>query len=134
VAAQARATARTADLPALVLAAVTAERFAMIDVNTEHMLPLSHLARRLPRRRSDRPVHPGTIHRWRRHGVRGVRLECVRIGGTWHTSLEAYQRWVEQLTAVETETQPGAISPQGQLGRTRRDEAVEEQLDMAGIR
>lgn len=70
----------------------------IIDVNTEQVLTLSSLAKRLPHRRNDRPVCPATIHRWRQPGVRGIRLECVRIGGIWHTSLEAYQRWVERLT------------------------------------
>ena len=71
----------------------------MIDVNAEHILTLSQLARRLPCRRMQRPVWPATLHRWRHSGLGGVRLECVKIGGIWHTSLEAYQRWVERLTA-----------------------------------
>ena len=71
----------------------------MIDVNTEHVVTLSELARRLPRRLG-RPVHLGTIHRWRGQGVRGVRLDCARIGGIWHTSLEAYQRWVDLLSSA----------------------------------
>jgi hypothetical protein len=41
----------------------------------------------LPRKRRDRPVHASTVHRWRHPGVNGVRLEAVRIGGSWCTSL-----------------------------------------------
>lgn len=54
----------------------------VINVGTEQLLTLSQLAKRLPRHRNDRPVHPSTCHRWRSPGVRGVRLECVRIGGS----------------------------------------------------
>lgn len=84
----------------LLSAASAAAVTASIDVNSERMLTLSQLARRLPCRRSDRPVNPATVHRWRNPGIRGVRLPCVKIGGIWHTSLEAYQRWVERLTAA----------------------------------
>ena len=58
----------------------------VINVGTEQLLTLSQLAKRLPRHRNDRPVRPSTCHRWRSPGVRGVRLECLRIGGIWHTS------------------------------------------------
>lgn len=71
----------------------------VVSVADERVLTLSQLARRLPRSRNDRPVHPSTIHRWRHPGVRGVRLECLRIGGIWHTSLEALQRFCERLSA-----------------------------------
>lgn len=70
----------------------------LIDVNVEHILTFAQLARRVPRRRRDRPVHVSTIHRWRDPGLHGVRLEAVRVGGGWVTSLEAYQRFVESLT------------------------------------
>ena len=36
----------------------------VIDVNTERLITLSQLARRLPQKRRDRPVHVSTIHRW----------------------------------------------------------------------
>ncbi|MEI7687619.1 MAG: DUF1580 domain-containing protein [Planctomycetota bacterium] len=97
----------------------------MLDVNAEAIVTLSQLAKKLPRRRLDRPVHPATIHRWRSPGVRGIRLECVRIGGTWHTSLEAYQRWVERLTIVEsgsnTEVSSARTSPS--------EDAIDRELD-----
>ena len=83
----------------------------IMNVNTEHILTLAQLARRLPARRLGRPVHVSTLHRWRNTGVRGVRLECVRIGGMWHTSLEAYQRWVERLTAAAAPDEPDTRPP-----------------------
>ena len=105
----------------------------MIDVNAEHVVTLSQLAKRLPCRRSERPVHPATIHRWRNPGVRGVRLDCVRIGGIWHTSLEAYQRWVERLTAAEPHSDTTPASAQTSPHHTAHADAVEKQLDDLGI-
>jgi hypothetical protein len=101
----------------------------VINVNAEHILTLSQFARHFPRRRSDRPVHPSTVHRWRAAGVHGVRLECVRIGGIWHTSLEAYARWVEQLTTIEMRGECGLPS----LVARSQGDAVERQLDDIGL-
>jgi hypothetical protein len=105
----------------------------MIDVITEQIVTLAQLARRLPFRRSDRPVHPATVHRWRRPGLRGVRLECVRIGGIWHTSLEAYARWVERLTASEQQADALPVQARPSLRDIAQDETTEKQLDELGI-
>lgn len=70
-----------------------------INISQENLITFTQLAGALPRRRANRPVHCSTIHRWRSKGLRGVRLEAVRIGGAWHTSWEAFQRFTEKLTA-----------------------------------
>lgn len=69
-----------------------------IDVAQEKLITFGELARSLPKRRSDRPVHVSTIHRWHTRGVKDIRLEGVRIGGAWHTSWEAFRRFVDRLT------------------------------------
>jgi hypothetical protein len=97
----------------------------VINVGTEQLLTLSQLAKRLPRHRNDRPVHPSTCHRWRSPGVRGVRLECVRIGGIWHTSWQAFQRWCEQLTALEN----GSAAPQVSSDRPAGDEVHQDRVE-----
>jgi hypothetical protein len=102
---------------------------AVIDVNREQMVTLSQLARRLPRRRMERPVHPATIHRWRCPGVRGIRLECVRIGGIWHTSLEAYQRWVDRLNALETYKASAVDGPLHSVSEEQHQHDIEAALD-----
>lgn len=72
-----------------------------IDVNRESLIPLGELARSLPARRNNRPVHPSTLHRWRTSGLAGgIRLEAVRVGGAWHTSREAFARFCDRLTAA----------------------------------
>jgi hypothetical protein len=102
----------------------------MISVNDEHILTFSQLAKRLPRRRRDRPTSPSTVHRWRSRGVRGVRLEAVRIGGTWVTSLEAYERFCHAVTAnTGGKVQ---VSPTEEQERDSTDQ-VNQQLDELGI-
>lgn len=70
-----------------------------IDITQEQLVTFGELARSLPRRRGDRPVHVATIHRWRSRGLKGIRLEAVRIGGAWHCSREAFRRFADRLTA-----------------------------------
>jgi Protein of unknown function (DUF1580) len=72
----------------------------LIDVANEPLITLAQLARRLPRRRKDRPVAPSTIHRWRAPGIKGVRLECVRVGGAWCTNLRAFQKFCDRLSEL----------------------------------
>ena len=70
-----------------------------IDLSREKLIPFGQLARSLPRRRSGRPISPSTIHRWRSNGLKGIRLEAVRVGGAWHTTEDAFKRFVAKLTA-----------------------------------
>ena len=67
-------------LCSLICLAASAAVCGVINVGTEQLLTLSQLAKRLPRHRNDRPVHPSTCHRWRRPGVRG-RPSRVRARG-----------------------------------------------------
>jgi Protein of unknown function (DUF1580) len=75
---------------------------ATIDFADENVVTFTELARRLPCRRDGRPTHVSTIHRWRQRGLSGVRLEAVRYGSIWVTTWEAYQRFVQSLTAAVT--------------------------------
>ena len=73
-----------------------------IDVRNEKIITFHELARSLPRRRGNRPVHVSTVHRWRTRGLSGVRLEAVRVGGCWCTSWEAFRRFCDRLTAAHS--------------------------------
>jgi hypothetical protein len=95
-----------------------------IDPLSETTLPLAEAARRLPRLRSGRPVHPSTLWRWACHGLRGVRLETVRVGGTACTSLEALRRFF----AASAGDPPSPTVP-----GTRRAETSAAELDRIGI-
>ena len=69
-----------------------------IDASTEQVVSL-HVYRRIrPPGRNGRPMHISTAYRHALDGVRGVRLETVRIGGTLYTSREAIQRFLDRVS------------------------------------
>lgn len=65
----------------------------MIDIAHEQLVPLQQVPRLLPPRLSGKRVHVSAIYRWAQRGVRGNRLEVIRVGGTTYTSREALQRF-----------------------------------------
>jgi hypothetical protein len=85
----------------------------LIDTPTlidEQLLSLPQAARRLPPGRRGRPVTLSCILRWILDGVPGpdgqrVRLEAVRLGGRWLTSVEALARYAARLTPHTRDTE-----------------------------
>jgi hypothetical protein len=96
-----------------------------IDPLSEELLTFSQAAKRLPKLRSGRPVAPSTFWRWATAGLRGARLETVKVGGATCTSADALKRFFAKLNGQPTRA-PAARKP-GQ------DEAVERQLAARGI-
>ena len=78
-----------------------------IDPLSEPTLSLTQAARRLPRLRAGRPVHPSTVWRWALTGLRGIRLETVLVGGVRVTSEAALRRFFDRAT-VDAEPTVGA--------------------------
>jgi hypothetical protein len=76
-----------------------------IEFKSEKLITFRQLIQSLPKR-DGRSVHISTIHRWRSRGSKGVRLEAIRVGGSWMTSHEAFQRFCDHLTALATEPVP----------------------------
>ena len=70
----------------------------MIDLESETIITAREACQRLPRRRAGRLTHPTTIARWMDEGIKGVRLEGIRIGTNRCTSMEALQRFFDRLT------------------------------------
>ena len=66
----------------------------MIDSTQETLITLKVAGEVLGR-------HVATIHRWASHGVRGVVLETLQVGGTRCTSREALQRFFERLSSIQ---------------------------------
>jgi hypothetical protein len=66
----------------------------MIDIATESLISLKDAAARIPSSRAGRPTHAATI--WRL--IQSRKLEAIRLGGRWVTSLEALQRYADAET------------------------------------
>ena len=77
----------------------------MIDIQRENVVSLTEAAKFdfLPKRRRGKRISPSTLYRWSKHGIRGVRLEVIRAGGTLCTSACALQRFFEQLSRVQSD-------------------------------
>ena len=97
----------------------------MIDVFAEQLVSLTEAAGLLPRRRRGRKPAVQTLYRWASHGVRGVRLETIQIGGTRCTSREALQRFFLALHA-------GGTTRAVRMPASDADE-VSHRLDAAGF-
>jgi hypothetical protein len=70
----------------------------MIDIANEQMISLRDVPKHVPTRPNGKRIHISAGYRWAMHGIRGVQLESIRIGGTTFTSVEALQRFAERLT------------------------------------
>jgi hypothetical protein len=103
----------------------------MIDLKTERPIPLAEAARLVPAARKGKRCHESTIFRWIVRGVKGVKLEALRLGGRWVTSREALQRFAERLTPdLETAQRPVPRSP---ARRHRASERAAKELERIGI-
>ena len=102
----------------------------MIDLVSERLVALTQVPKlsEIPKLRGGKRPHVATIYRWAQNGVRGVKLETVRLGGTVCTSVEAIQRFVKQLSDPNATTSPSPTK-----ARQRQVEAAERQLSQAGI-
>jgi hypothetical protein len=69
----------------------------MPNLNTEAIVYITTVPVEIERRGGKR-VNASTVWRWVHHGVKGVRLEALRLGNEWYTSREALQRFAERLT------------------------------------
>jgi hypothetical protein len=68
----------------------------MIDVVHEELFRLAMAGRIL---NPHHPPHVATVHRWAGNGVRGVKLEVIRVGGQRFTSREAVARFLAALNS-----------------------------------
>ncbi len=74
-----------------------------INIRNEQLLSLSDASRALPPIDGKRP-HVSTLWRWCKRGIRGVRLEYVRLGHRICTSQEALGRFAQRLADEDQTT------------------------------
>ena len=99
-----------------------------IDITREQPITFKRLVRELSERSGDRPLHKSTPMRWHARGLRGIKLEAVRIGGTWYTTLEAFARFSQRLTAL-AEGENVTVSTRS---HSRSHKAADSRLDDDG--
>jgi hypothetical protein len=102
----------------------------MIDLQKERLLRMAKAAQVRPPGRNNRPTHPSTIARWIHRGVRGVKLEGIRLGGTLYTSIEALQRFADNLSRLDNPTEEVRSTPSA--SRVRSAEQANALLDNLG--
>jgi hypothetical protein len=106
------------------------------DILQETVISLSQAAARLPGSRGSGRTHPSTILRWVTRGTplpdgTRIRLEGVRCGSRWCTSVEALARYTAVLTAASapTDTQPAQPIPRSPAQRRRASDIAARRAD-----
>ena len=74
----------------------------MIDPRRETLLDPLDATMHVPPNRTGRRVHQSSVRRWMLQGLRGVRLESIKIGQRRCTSVEALDRFFIRLTDSNT--------------------------------
>lgn len=89
----------------------------MLDLTNETGLSLSEATKQLPSL-GGRRLDVSTLWRWCRRGVRGVRLEYVRLGRRIITSREALARFAQRLAEVDRDADSSLQEMQKQLPKS----------------
>jgi hypothetical protein len=91
-----------------------------IDLVSEEVLSLTDAAKTLPLVHGRR-LHPSTLWRWARKGIRGVRLDYVRLGRSIVTTRRALSDFAARLAAADAEPGTPAAPPQRPPRRPRSE-------------
>ena len=86
------------------------------------MLPLAKAARSVP----GRAVSPQSVYRWISHGINGVKLEALNVGGRMQVSEESLARFFQAVTAAKRAT---TAEPDD----AHRSERTSRKLEAAGL-
>jgi hypothetical protein len=105
----------------------------VIDTTLETLITFSEATSFAPSRHPGCKLSTTTIWRWAEHGVRGIKLESVYVGGSRYTSREALARFAAATTAVRQGGTPAPPPVPVPAHRRRDRERVERALDEAGI-
>lgn len=103
----------------------------MIDLENETLVRIGSLPDELPKHRTGRKIHIATCYRWVTHGIRGICLESVMVGGGRCTSKEALSRFFNRLSVADRNdssqglplrpSNPTAPMPRRSPSRRQRD-------------
>ena len=90
----------------------------MVEFNKDKLVLLSEASAFLPMR-NQKPVHSSTLHRWRSHGINGVRLHCFRIGAIWYTTKAAIEQFCNPAEIVQQPLKRSADPTHSQTKETK---------------
>ena len=104
------------------------------EITAGHGLNLTNAAKQFPPYRGTQPVNPSTIWRWITEGIklasgRRLRLEAIRLGGRWLTSVQAVQRFMQAQTPQFAD-EPPAPTPSA---KKRRQSAASAARDLEQV-
>ncbi len=106
----------------------------MIDITAEHLIAPREYCEMRPPGRNGRPMHIATAYRHIFNGVRGIKLEHVKIGSQIYTSREAVQRFIEAMTDLPRGKSPSpAKPPRTTAARSKAFARAEAALDDLGV-
>ncbi|QJW93151.1 hypothetical protein [Frigoriglobus tundricola] len=84
----------------------------------EKLFSPAAIAKQIPSHRDKAHLNGATVFRWIVRGVKTangdvIRLEAVKLGSFWRTSLEAVERFSSKLTSasIQTDTPPAPLAP-----------------------
>ncbi len=105
------------------------------DPSVEPPIPLGQVNKLpwLPRRRRGRKIHTSTVFRWVQVGLRGIRLEAIRVGGTRCTSEAALRRFFERLSAADPLCGGPGPAVRSPVAAARGHRRAEAELKRAGV-
>lgn len=109
----------------------------MIDLKNESPISLAAAARLLPPARKGRPVSVSCIYRWLSEGIvapngERVRLEAMRLGGRWLTSVAALERFARAQTPRYGDADDKPVM-RTTVARNRAAERASRELERIGV-
>lgn len=120
----------------------------VIDLERDRLLSLSEAAKVIPAVEGRKP-HASTLWRWMRKGLKGIKLDFVRVGHRICTTPEAIARFMERLAEADADdvgplaaasksapnapTNTSSPKPRTTKQRERDIAAAQKVLDAAGI-
>lgn len=101
----------------------------MSNLIEEGLLTFTDASKKLPMRRRGKRPTPSCLYRWYAYGLRGVKLEGLRVGGNICTTLQALERFFTQLAEARGERMPAIRTP---IQRERATERAMKELGLTG--
>jgi len=106
----------------------------MMDTSRERLIPLRQLPTPAIAGREDKPLKTSTLRSWCTVGLRGIRLESLKIQGRHYTSMEALSRFSQAVTAATAARTTCGRTPIDVGTQTHREQAQTLPDDVARLR